>query len=73
MTGPKGIDNLHVREWVCCECETVHDRDVNAALNVLEKALYVFVETCIENVDTAGIAGTVRDFLNVLKSGFAVS
>lgn len=73
VTGPKGIDNLHVREWVCCECETVHDRDVNAALNVLEKALCVLVEARIENVDTAGTTGTVRGFLNVLKSGFAVS
>ena len=73
MTGPKGINNLHVREWECRECGTIHDRDVNAALNVLEKALIVFVETRMENADTAGTAGTVKGFLNVLKSGFAVS
>ncbi|WP_234330377.1 transposase, partial [Streptomyces acidiscabies] len=30
--GPKP---LHVREWTCSECGTVHDRDHNAGRNVL--------------------------------------
>jgi IS605 OrfB family transposase len=34
-SSPKGLKGLSVREWVCSICHAVHDRDVNAALNIL--------------------------------------
>jgi transposase len=35
LGGPKGIAALGVREWVCVACGALHDRDVNAAHNLL--------------------------------------
>lgn len=34
-SSPKGLKGLSIREWVCSNCHAIHDRDVNAALNIL--------------------------------------
>ncbi len=43
-TGPAGLDSLVVRSWTCSGCGITHDRDVNAAVNVL------FVGSCSPSV-----------------------
>jgi len=35
LTGPRGLDMLAVRTWICSACGDMHDRDVNAAKNIL--------------------------------------
>jgi IS605 OrfB family transposase len=34
---PRGIAGLGIRQWTCSECGGLHDRDVNAAKNILSK------------------------------------
>ena len=38
-TGPSGLEGLRIREWACMECGKHHDRDVNAARNILALGL----------------------------------
>ena len=39
LAGPAGLDMLVVRRWVCAECGALHDRDANAARNIITAGL----------------------------------
>jgi IS605 OrfB family transposase len=45
---PRGIAGLPIREWTCSDCETVHDRDTNAARNILRFGLEALVEGALQ-------------------------
>ncbi len=47
-----GSLSLDVRNWTCEHCQTTHDRDINAAINIRNEALRILVlskaEACPE-------------------------
>lgn len=44
VSGPQGVNGLRIREWTCVDCGAIHDRDRNAAANILRLGLETLTE-----------------------------
>lgn len=58
-SGPQGVEGLAVRQWTCAVCAITHDRDVNAARNILARGLAIleqqFAAAAEARVDEAAV------------------
>jgi transposase len=63
-SGPKGIAGLGIRVWTCGDCGTVHDRNVNAAKNILAAGR----RRLAEGIPALEGAGGRQDYMPVSRS-----
>lgn len=47
-TVDKKYKNLLEREYQCCNCQNVMDRDLNASINIMFGCLKLYMKTCLE-------------------------
>lgn len=57
---PKGIAGLGIREWVCSDCGTIHDRDVNAAINILRRGRATLAEGVFSYYNKEDVKGSTE-------------
>jgi transposase len=49
-----GLSNLDKREWICPECGSTHDRDINAAKNLVNYYLEKQSTDAMSGIDAHG-------------------
>lgn len=49
----KAVKNLAVRKWLCPECHSNHDRDINASINLKQEALRILASKTVGTTEIA--------------------
>ena len=64
---PKGIAGLSKRVWVCDDCEAVHDRDVNSAINICRAGLSTLVAGALTQAEARAPRRAARGAVTVRR------
>jgi IS605 OrfB family transposase len=76
-SGPKGRDELDLRSWTCSICDTVHDMDTNAAINIENRGLeWMAREISAAALHVQGMAASVNKdsgaFSTMAEAGYGL-
>ena len=61
ITGPQGVEGLAVRAWTCSVCGNHHDRDTNAACNILARGLAILEKQFAAAAEAKAVEAAVNE------------
>ena len=62
---------LDIRNWTCEHCQTNHDRDINASINIRNEALRILslgTSDTANGGDVIGLGGKISCLLDVIPN-----